>query len=133
MPKYDLDEYHEFFPPKVGVILKIDCTHTEAQTIKNAPGLPEVAGALAFESGGGLIGAAIVAGLVYAVQGEIGEKDTGDGVVVAIDRRVLPIPTTSVSVHTKPKPAPAPSVTPPARPPDVIEGGLRGIGNRRDR
>lgn len=87
-----------------------------------------MAGDLAFESGGGPIGAAIVAGLVYAVQGEVGEKDTGHGVVVVIDRRILPIPTASVFVATKA--APVPSRTPPPRRPDVIEGGLRGLGNR---
>ena len=130
MPNYDLEEYHQVFPPKVGVILRIDCTHTEAQAIKNAPGLPEVAAALAFELGGP-IGSAIVAGLVYALQGEIGEKDSGNGVIVAIDKRVFPLPTTSVSVHTKDTPAPGPPpVEIPQSSSNSVETGLRGLGNR---
>jgi hypothetical protein len=101
MPQSNVQPYGQVFPPKAGVVLHIVFTHLEAQAVRNAPGLAEIAAIMAGVALGPLAGS-LVYGYVFAARQEIGDKDVGNGVDFAIDARsVPPPPSVSTSVASR--------------------------------
>jgi uncharacterized protein YcfJ len=90
----------KLLPPRAGAEVVIDLSDTESNMIRDAKGLEAVGGVIGSQFGP--IPGVVVAGAVYALKGEIGQKNKGNGVSIKVEYLVVPVLMQGgISVHSR--------------------------------